>query len=246
MLNVTARQDLMSKIIETLGVVVEDARFDFGENGLEIRVVDPSHVAMIQMNIDSAAFDTWELDETKLGLELRKIKELVSLGGPTDMIEMAYGDETGVLTVNLGKIDRNIRPLDNTTMNPPTLPELKLPCKVTISGSDFTQALKAARQVGDLVNFSIDENTFTVHVQGSTDSVTVAFNKDELQHMECEKPARSQYSLTYLVPLSKIFGNLESVNIGFGENYPLSMSFNFHDGAAEVQYFLAPRVVNDF
>ncbi len=246
MLNVTARQDLMSKIIETLGVVVEDARFDFGENGLEVRVVDPSHVAMIQMNIDSAAFDTWELDETKLGLELRKIKELVSLGGPTDMIEMAYGDESGVLTVNLGKIDRNIRPLDNTTMNPPTLPELNLPCKVTISGSDFTQALKAARQVGDLVNFSIDENTFTVHVLGSTDSVTVAFNKDELQHLECEGPARSQYSLTYLVPLSKIFGNLESVNIGFGENYPLSMSFNFHEGAAEVQYFLAPRVENDF
>ena len=159
---------------------------------------------------------------------------------------MAYGDETGVLTVNLGKIDRNIRPLDNSTMTPPTLPELKLPCKVTISGADFTQALKAARQVGDLVNFSIDENTFTVHVLGSTDSVTVAFNKDELQHIECEGPARSQYSLTYLVPLSKVFGNLESVNIGFGENYPLSMSFNFYDGAAEVQYFLAPRVENDF
>jgi len=246
MLNVTARQDLISKIIDTLGVVVEDARFDFSESGLEIRVVDPSHVAMIRMKIDSAAFDTWELDETSLGLELRKIKELVSLGGPTDMIEMAYGDETGVLTVNLGKIDRNIRPLDNSTMTPPTLPELKLPCKVTISGADFTQALKAARQVGDLVNFSIDENTFTVHVLGSTDSVTVAFNKDELQHIECEGPARSQYSLTYLVPLSKVFGNLESVNIGFGENYPLSMSFNFYDGAAEVQYFLAPRVENDF
>ena len=246
MLNVTARQDLISKIIDTLGVVVEDARFDFGEDGLEIRVVDPSHVAMIRMKIDSAAFDTWELDETSLGLELRKIKELVSLGGPTDMVEMAYGDETGVLTVNLGKIDRNIRPLDNSTMTPPTLPELKLPCKVTISGADFTQALKAARQVGDLVNFSIDENTFTVHVLGSTDSVTVAFNKDEFQHIECEGPARSQYSLTYLVPLSKVFGNLESVNIGFGENYPLSMSFNFYDGAAEVQYFLAPRVENDF
>tara|TARA_B100000459_G_C8521065_1_gene176174 strand:- start:8 stop:748 length:741 start_codon:yes stop_codon:yes gene_type:complete len=246
MLNVTARQDLMSKIIETLGVVVEDARFDFSENGLEVRVVDPSHVAMIQMNIDAAAFETWELDETKLGLELRKIKELVSLGGPTDMIEMAYGDETGVLTVNLGKIDRNIRPLDNSTLTPPTLPELKLPCKVTISGADFTQALRAARQVGDLVNFSIDANSFTVHVLGSTDSVTVAFDKEELQNLECEGPARSQYSLTYLVPLSKTFGGLESVNIGFGENYPLSMSFSFHDGAAEVQYFLAPRVENDY
>jgi len=245
MLNVTARQDLMSKIIETLSVVVEDARFDFGENGLQVRVVDPSHVAMIQMDIDAAAFDTWELDQTSLGLEIRKIKELVSLGGPTDLIEMAYGDDTGVLTVNLGKIDRNIRPLDNSTMQPPTLPALELPCKVSLSGADFTQALRAARQVGDLVNFSIDENSFTVHVQGPTDSVTVAFDKEELHNLECGAPARSQYSLTYLIPLSKIFGNIQTVDIGFGENYPLSMTFNFHDGAAEIQYFLAPRVEND-
>ncbi|MEC7177785.1 MAG: hypothetical protein VXW28_00660 [Candidatus Thermoplasmatota archaeon] len=31
MLNVTARQELMSKIVDTLFVVVEDARFDFSE-----------------------------------------------------------------------------------------------------------------------------------------------------------------------------------------------------------------------
>ncbi|MDA8725031.1 hypothetical protein N9M40_04320 [Candidatus Poseidoniales archaeon] len=136
----------MSKIIETLGVVVEDARFDFGEGGMEVRVVDPSHVAMIQMNIDAAAFDTWEIDENKLGLELRKIKELVSLGGATDMIEMAFNAESGVFTLNLGKIDRNIRPLDDSTMNVPTLPNLELPCTVKLSGADLAQALRAARQ----------------------------------------------------------------------------------------------------
>ena len=138
---------------------------------------------MIQMNIDAAAFDTWEIDESKLGLELRKIKELVSLGAATDMIEMAFNTDSGVLTLNLGKIDRNIRPLDDSTMNVPTMPNLELPCTVKLSGADFSQALKAARQVGDLVNFSIDSNTFTVHVQGSTDSVTVAFHKDELQSL---------------------------------------------------------------
>ena len=82
MLNVTARKDVMRKNIETLNVVVEDARFDFGENGLQVRVVDPSHVAMIQMDIDAAAFDTWELDSTSLGLEIRKIKELVGPDSP--------------------------------------------------------------------------------------------------------------------------------------------------------------------
>ena len=46
MLNVTARLDLMSKILDTLKAVVEDAKFDFKENSLHIRVVDHSHVAM--------------------------------------------------------------------------------------------------------------------------------------------------------------------------------------------------------
>ena len=55
----------MRTIVETLGVVVEEARLDFLENGLFVRVVDPSHVAMIKMEVDSAAFDTWEVDETK-------------------------------------------------------------------------------------------------------------------------------------------------------------------------------------
>jgi len=35
MLNVTARQDLMNKIVETLGVVVEDARFEFKEDKMQ-------------------------------------------------------------------------------------------------------------------------------------------------------------------------------------------------------------------
>ena len=116
MLNVTARQDLMSKIVDTLLVVVEDARFDFSDGGLQVRVVDPSHVAMIQMDIDAAAFDTWELDETKICLEMRKLKEMVALGAPDDHIEMNFNEDSGVLTLNLGKIDRNVRPLDPSTI----------------------------------------------------------------------------------------------------------------------------------
>ena len=36
----------MSTIVEILGVVIEEARLDFGEDGLAVRVVDPSHVAV--------------------------------------------------------------------------------------------------------------------------------------------------------------------------------------------------------
>ncbi|MCH1541391.1 MAG: hypothetical protein L7S56_08205 [Candidatus Poseidonia sp.] len=246
MLNVTARQDLMNKIVETLNVVVEDALFSFNEDGLEVRVVDASHVAMINMRVDSAAFATWEIEPEALGLELKKIKELISLGGADDQIEMAYGDTTGVLTLNLGKIDRNIRPLDKSTINSPPMPKIDIPSTVVMDGAALAQAFRAAKQVGDLVNLSIDGDTFTVHVQGQTDSVTVSFAKDEMESLVCSEPARSQYSLTYLVPLSKVFGPLGNVTLGFGESFPLKVSFSFNNGAAEVEYFLAPRVESDY
>ena len=190
---------------DTLGVVVEDARFEFKEDKMQATVVDASHVAMIDLN---------------------------RCGRPPD--------------TNLGKIDRNIRPLDASTVNSPNLPNIEIPSSIEISGASLAQALRAAKQVGDLVNFSIDANSFTVHVQGQTDSVTVSFSKDELESLNCDKPARSQYSLTYLVPLSKVFGSLAKVKLGFGESFPLRLEFTFNDGAGEVVYFLAPRVETDY
>ena len=114
MMNVTARLELISKIVDTLGVVVEDAKFEFKEGGLHTRVVDASHVAMIKLDVDSAAFDTWELDEVNLGLELKKIKDLVKLGAPTELIEMSWNDTSGTLNLNLGLIDKSLRPIDES------------------------------------------------------------------------------------------------------------------------------------
>ena len=244
MMNVTARQELMSKIVETLMVVVEDARFEFKEDRLQVTVVDASHVAMIDLKVHAAAFDAWEVEESELALELKKVKELISLGGADDLIEMAYSRD--VLTLNLGKIDLNMRPLDPSTVSSPNLPNIEIPSTVEMDGAALSQALRASRYVGDLVNFSIDGNSFTIHVQGQPDSVNVTFAKDDLESLTCSKPARSQYSLTYLVPLSKVFGSLGTVKLGFGESFPLRLEFSFMDGAAEVIYFLAPRVESDY
>ena len=245
MLNVTARQDLMRTIVETVNVVVEEARLDFSENGLEIRVVDPSHVAMIQMKIDSAAFDTWDVSDIKLGLEIKKLKEMVSLAAAGELIHLNYSEDIGNLTLNIGKIDRNIRPLDNSTLSPPNLPKLELPCEVKISGDTLAQAFRAAMMVGDLVNLSIDDNKFVVSVSGGTDSVVVEYDGDDVESISCDSPTRSQYSLTYLIPLAKVFNSLGTITLQFGENLPLRLTLDFDNGADSVEYSLAPRVEGD-
>ena len=245
MLNVTARSELLRTIVETLNVVVEDARLDFTEGGLNVRVVDPSHVAMVQMGVDAAAFDTWEVDETNIGIELQKMKELLSLSGAGDLIEMQYDDGVGQVNLNVGKIDRVIRPLDTANLSPPNVPGLELPSSVTISGANLAQALRAARQVGDLVNLSLEPDAFSVQVTGDQDSVNVSYGKDEVLALDCESPVRSQFSLTYLLPMARMMSSTDSVCLRFGENLPLKIEFTFEDNAGSVIYFLAPRVEGD-
>ena len=143
MLNVTARLDLMSKILDTLKAVVEDAKFDFKENSLHIRVVDHSHVAMIQMDIDSAAFDTWELDETSLAFEIDVVRNLVSLGTPEEMLNLRADEGTGMLHAKLGNVEGELRTIDPSTITVPALPPLDPKCKVHLSGNDFIRILKA-------------------------------------------------------------------------------------------------------
>ena len=44
----------------------------------------------------------------------------------------------------------------------------------------------------------------------------------------------------------QIMQGIENVNLRFGENFPLRITFDFADGAGHVEYFLAPRVEGDF
>ena len=202
MLNVTARLDLMSKILDTLKAVVEDAKFDFKENSLHIRVVDHSHVAMIQMDIDSAAFDTWELDETSIAFEIDMVRDLVSLGTPEEMLNLKADEGTGVLQAKLGNVEGELRTIDPSTITVPALPPLDPKCKVHLSGSDFIRILKAAALGGDMMTLAINKDHFTVSANSTNSNIQVNFHKDDLQLFEFDNPAHSQYSLGYLQPLN--------------------------------------------
>ncbi len=245
-MNITARQDTIRMVIDILSTLVEEAKFNFKEDKLEIRVIDPSHVAMISMEVDSAAFEAWQVDETELGLLLPKISKLVQLAAPGDLIDIQFNDTAGRVEFEVGEIKRTIRPLDEKNIPEPNLPGVEMSNSATLSGPKFARSLKAADQVGDLATFSIDPNKFSVTVSADSDAVNVSYEAGELEDLNCSEPAKSQYSLQYLLPLAKrIETSVESVTANFGENKPLRLEFEFADGGGKVIYFLAPRVEGD-
>ena len=233
---------MLRTIVETLMTQVEEARFDFYEDRLEICAVDAANVAMIKMDVDASMFETWDLDEVKVVMELAKLREVLSLSSPDELVDITFDDVANRINVAVGKIKRTLSPVsENQVRVPKRVPDLSLESTVKMSGADLSRAFRAAKYVGEIVHLSMSSDNFGVNVPGTTDSIDVLYSKDEIENLECASAVNSQYSLTYMLELVKKLDNVDSISLAFGTNLPLKMNFSFYDGGINVLFLLAPR-----
>ena len=248
MLRVTAKQQLMREIVDLLSVLTEEAKLCWGENGLSTTVVDGSHVALMSVTIADACFETYEVEPVEIGLELGKLRDLLTLAGPNDLVEIDYDGATGAINVRVGEVHRILRGLDTASMAEPRMPELKFDCRAKLSAERLSRALRAAKFVGELVDLSLDKNQMTVSVTVEAgEAVNVRFDAGEMSELIAPKPTQSTYSLQFLEPLSRKLasGLTDEVSIEFQDRYPLRLTWSSNDGGAAWSYFLAPRVSNE-
>ena len=249
MLRVTAEQELVRGVVDLLSVLTGEAKLCWGENGLSTTVVDGSHVALMSVTIADAVFETYEVEEpVEIGLELGKLRDLLTLAGPNDLVDIDYDGATGAINVRVGEVHRILRGLDTGSMAEPRMPELKFDCRAKLSAERLSRALRAAKFVGELVDLSLDKNQMTVSVTVEAgEAVNVRFDAGEMSELIAPKPTQSTYSLQFLEPLSRKLasGLTDEVSIEFQDRYPLRLTWSSNDGGAAWSYFLAPRVSNE-
>ena len=248
MLRVTANTQLMREIVDLLSVLTEEAKMSWGEKGLTVNVVDGSHVALLSATISDACFETYEVEPVEIGLELGKLRDLLTLAGPGDLVEIDYDDAVGAVNVRVGEVHRILRGLDTGSMQDPKLPVLDFDCSAAIGAEKLSRALRAAKFVGELVDLSLDSKEMRVSVTVEAgEGVNVRFESGELSELVCPSPTQGTYSLQFLDPLTRKLaaGLTQDIRVQFQDKYPLRLDWNSNDGGASWTYFLAPRVTHD-
>tara|TARA_Y100000739_G_C20488459_1_gene409323 strand:+ start:204 stop:944 length:741 start_codon:yes stop_codon:yes gene_type:complete len=242
MLHVVAESSVLKIIVETLMTQVEEARFDFYTDRLEVCAVDAANVAMIKMEADAALFDTWDLDECKVVMELAKMREVLTLAAAGEMVEIVFDDVANRIKVSVGKIERTLSPINEDNVRvPQRVPDISLSSVAKISGIELSRAFRAAKYVGEIVHMSMSPEELGITVPGPTDAVDITYSNSELEELNCENKVNSQYSLTYMLDLVKKLDSVNIITLAFGENEPLKMNFGFHEEAIKVLFLLAPR-----
>lgn len=239
------RSDALKGIVNIISTLVDEAKLNISPEGISLKAVDPAHVAMVELDIKKAAFESFVADDTQIGVDLDKIKEVLRLASSSDIIEMEQDEERGRLIFRVGNITRRMNMVDTSSMSDPKVPQLSLPVSVDVHISEIQKGIRAAESVSDHIALTADAESFELSCEGDTDSVNLRLDKAKLVGLTVTEKARSLFPLDYFANLVKAIPSDTVVKINLGNDYPVKILFDLAGGNSSVGYLLAPRIESD-
>ncbi len=245
------KADNLKEFIGTVGSLVDEAKLNISEEGLQIKAVDPSHVAMIEANLVKSAFDSYEAKSMEMGLDIDKFKNVLTVASKDDMVELEMDDKLNRLVVNIGNLTRAMPLLDTSGMPDPKVPSLDLPASVSVVVGEIGQGLKASKSVSDHIALSTTKDSFRLVCEGDNqNSVDVSLGKDQLEKLDSAEDATSLFSLEYFALMVNSLPSDRILHINLGSDLPVKIDADLAvddmTGAqGNVKFLLAPRIDRD-
>ncbi|MCP1661766.1 MAG: DNA polymerase sliding clamp [Methanocalculus sp. MSAO_Arc1] len=247
MLKATIDAEVFRESIDVISALVGECRMHIDESGIQTRAVDTSNVAMVSLELDAAAFQSYTATPLEIGLDIAKMKNILGMVGKGDPIDLELDAEGRKLHISFKSYRYSISLLDTKTIRKdPNPPNLSLPAVLKIPGDTLNNAIKAAAVVSDKIALKVDPTTpvFTMIAEGDTDNIKLELGRDDLEFSEAAE-ARSLFSLDYLKDMGKVVSKAAIVEIRLGIDHPVQFIFTIAQENGRVTYLLAPRIEAD-
>lgn len=254
-------QEPLETFLDHISRMVDEAKFRFKTDTLSVRAVDAANVGMVDTNLKSSAFDSYDVPEDFLiGLNIERVLTIVKSADVGTLIQLDYDHQTRKLTIRYGGHEWNLATTDpDSIRQEPDIPDLDLPVSATMQARLLDQAVSFADAVSDHIGFgfrpasSERQNTFYVHAEGDTDDYEGEWTDEDDDFDFNNYPGdqvESLFSLDYLTPIMKSFSATRTVTLVFGQEFPMRLNAPIMDADDEhrlgnVQYMLAPRIQSD-
>ncbi|OGS40216.1 MAG: proliferating cell nuclear antigen (pcna) [Euryarchaeota archaeon RBG_13_31_8] len=245
MFNAKVKSEVLKGIIDVASPLVNEVKFNITPKGISLRAVDPAHVAMVDLEIKSDAFDEYKATNMELGIDMDKFAGIMRLSTSNDMVNLEYDEDTNRLIIKIGNLVRKMGLIDTTGMPDPKMPDLKLPAKVVLKASELTQGVRASETVSDHLSLTVNKDDFELFAEGDTDTVNLKLPKDLLLELVTNSKCKSLFSIDYFSNMIKPVRGDDPITIMIGNDNPIRVEFNIADNKGHVTYLLAPRIESE-
>jgi proliferating cell nuclear antigen len=245
MFNAKVKSEVLKGIIDVTSPLVNEVKFNITAKGVSLRAVDPAHVAMVDLKVESKAFEEFKATEMELGVDMDKLGSIMRLSSTGDTVSLEYDGETNRLIVKIGNLVRRMGLIDTAGMPDPKMPNLELPAKVIIKSSELNQGVRASEAVSDHLAVTVNKDNFELSAEGDTDTVNLKLPKDLLIELNTTGKYKSLFSIDYFSNMIKSVRGEEAITIQLGNDNPVRVEFDIADSKGHVTYLLAPRIESD-
>lgn len=238
---------LLKTLVSSLKVMSDEVTLKFSEAGLSARVMDPSRVAMIDLEVSKAVFETWVPGNTaRIGVNLIEFEKVLRRSNTKDdSITVALDEKTGKLQVKIfGKYARDFTmPTLGSDEEDVPLPKLSsFNTAAKFQTSLIKQALEDAQLVSDHLKISSSKDGIRIDAAGDLMTANINMDKDALLNIEMKEESKATYSLSYMMEILATAQSLTDVGVlEFSTDMPIKLSFQ-KDDAVKVAFYLAPRI----
>jgi proliferating cell nuclear antigen len=234
-------------VLNAISTIIDEATFTIDPDGIKLRAMDPSRVAMVDFEMRRASFDEYEINEaSKVCVNLSELLKLLKRSGKEDTIELSLDEETGHFLVKIiGRYTRTFTmPVLEASEEEVPEPKITFNAKVTLTTDDLNETLKDAALVSDNVRIETDGENLMMNAKGDVAGAKIEIKKgsDALISIEAKEPAKATFSLSYLTDIVKAASDTSDiVTLEFSTDMPLRLDFKQrYDG--KLVYLLAPRI----
>ena len=243
MFKLRIKMENLREIVEVVSTLVSEVKLSISKDGLEAKAVDPSHVAMLVLQLQKGVFEEFTGEPTDIGVDVEKLKEVLRLAKPGDVIDLQF-DGKNRLVAGVGRLTRQMAVVDPAGITDPKVPNVNPPASVTVKTEDMRQGIRGSESFTDHVTLSLEPDGFTMHSEGDTDRLDLKIPKESLSRLDVKDAVKSMYPLDFFSAMVKSIA-AEETTLHVGNEYPLKVEFGMGSGRGEGRYLLAPRVEED-
>jgi proliferating cell nuclear antigen len=241
---VLANADVFKKSIEAISVLIDEADIIVSAKGLELRATDPSQISLVDFFLPKEAFEKFVSEETRLGLDLDYLNQVLSRAQAGDQLTLALDDKKSSLSVSFkGRAKRSFSvPLIDISAAEPPKPKIEFDAELNINASFLQNAFKDVGLISTHITLACDSSKFFIKANSSKGSLNEELeqNKESMPEFKVKNECKSTFPLDYIQDMLKAAPSDSLVNINLKTNAPIKVSYAL--GKASITYFLAPRI----
>lgn len=251
----TDKPQSIRSLLEALKDLLDECNIHFDENGMKIKAIDGSQVALVHVRLDKDNFNKYVIErDLSIGINISGLHKLLKTVDTSDVLKLfvAKNDRNKLciqvensVKNSILKLNYKLLDIDDGDID---IPDVTFDNIITMPSVDLHNYCRLMNNIGTDVDIKSvgnelfisckgDSSDMDAHIRSNGSDIDVSSDKGEEIVQGC-------YKLKFLLLFTKAYNLSGTVELLLMNDYPMILKYEIA-GLGEIKYCLAPTNISN-